>query len=90
MDEFETGKGADCRRDFLEECIALDLASNAKAGGDGIERGVVIAGMADEFPCALGHGVEDLVKRSCVKPAGGGDADRPISRADVTVAELRQ
>ncbi len=89
VDEFEVGKGADCPRNFLQESFALDVAGGAKTGGDGIERSVVIAGVADELPCAVGHCLKDFMKRLGVELAGGGDADGAVGGRDVTVTELR-
>jgi hypothetical protein len=47
----------------------------AQAGGDGAESVVDMAGMADEFVCAFGHDLEEMVEGVCVEMAGGGDAE---------------
>ncbi len=43
-----------------------------------VERGIVVAGVADELPGAFGHGVKDVVERFGVELAGGGDADGAV------------
>ena len=62
VDEFEARKGADCLRNFFEKGIALDLTGCAKPGSDGVERGIVIARMADQLPCAFRHCIKNLMQ----------------------------
>ena len=88
MDEFEAGNGADCLRNFLKERVAFDLAAGAKACGDGIERGIVVAGVADKFPCSFGQRVEEIVEGTGVELASGGDADGAVGRDDVSIAQF--
>ena len=47
----------------------------AQARGDGVEIGVVVAGVADELPCAVGDGTQHGVQGGAVEVACGGDAD---------------
>ena len=51
--------------------MKLGFALGAEAGGDGVEIAVVIAGVADEFPEAVGHRVEEISECGAVEAAGG-------------------
>lgn len=73
MDAFDRGEAGD---DF-EEGGVLDGAGFAEAGADGGERVVVVAGMANEFPEAVGHGMEKLLEGGRVERAGGENSDGP-------------
>jgi len=62
----------------------------AEAGGDAVEVGVVVAGVAAEFVgSCVGEGLEDFVERGGVEVAGGGDSDGSVGGEDVGGAELR-
>jgi hypothetical protein len=65
-----------------EESVKLDLALGAEAGGDGVEFAVIVAGMADKLPDAVGHVSEELLERGGGEIAGGGDADGAVGGAD--------
>ena len=57
---------------FCEQGFALDVAVGAEAGGDAVEVGVVVAGVAAEFVgSCVGEGLEDFVERGGVEMAGG-------------------
>lgn len=54
MDELGRDWLREAAGNFGEEGFAFNVAVLAEAGGDGIEAGVVVAGVADELPCAFG------------------------------------
>lgn len=89
MDQLEPGNREDYLRDFFEECFAFDVTGCAEPGGNGIECGIIVAGMTDEFPSAVGHGVKDFVEGLGVELAGGGHPDGAIWSKDMAMADLR-
>ena len=79
-------------RNFFEEGIPLDVAMGAEAGGDFIEAGVVVAGMAAEFKGSGGvrwQGLENFAESAGVEVASGRDADRAVGGEDAVAAKLR-
>jgi len=74
----------------FEQGEALDVAGAAQASGDGVEVGVVVAGMADDLPQAVGEGIESVAKGAGVEASGGGDADGAVGGADGSAADLRE
>ena len=77
--------GGDCR----EESLHLDLAVGTKAGGDAVELGVVVTGMADEFEDAFGwEAVEDLGESRGSEVPCSGDAYGALSCKDSTFGDL--
>jgi peptidoglycan/LPS O-acetylase OafA/YrhL len=74
----------------VEEGAEFDFAGGAEAGGDGVEGAVVVAGVGDELPEAVGHGGEELAEGGFVEAAGGGDAEGSGGGEDFVAADLRE
>ena len=72
----------------MEEGDAFGVAGGAKAGGDGVEVGVVVTRVADKFPDAVWHGGEDGGEGFRVDGAGGGDAEGAVGGEDAAAADL--
>jgi len=73
-----------------EEGFALDLAMAAETGGDAVEVGVAVAGVADEFPdvVGVGEGFQDFGQRRLGEVAGGGDAEAASGGEDCSRGDL--
>src|SRR5579875_3811298 len=56
----------------------LDGARGAEARPDGLERGIFIARMTDQFPHAFRHGHEQAMEDGFVEHAGGEYADGSV------------
>ena len=65
--------------DFKQGC-SLDLAGAAETCLHTGKRFILIAGMTDEFPCACGHGLQQLMQSRSVERTGGQDTDGAMCR----------
>ena len=72
----------------VEEGREFDFAGGAEARDDVVKVRIVVAGMTDEFPQAIGHGLEDCCEGSGVEIAGGGDAEGAIRGEDTAALDL--
>ena len=75
-------------RDEGEKGGPLGFSFGAEPGGDLVEVVVVIAGVADELPCAGGEGGDDGREGLLVEGAGSGDADGAVGGVDVATMFL--
>lgn len=89
MDECGRAGLRKCSGDDVEKGDPLDLAMIAKSGGDAGEVGIVVAGMADELPCAFfGQMLEEVGQGGHVEVSGSRDADSAVGGGDAAVSEI--
>ncbi len=67
----------------MEQGLEFGFAVLSEAGVDGVEVGVVVAGVAEELEGAIGDGLQEPGEGSGVEVACGGDADRAVGCFDV-------
>ena len=77
---FDSGEVSTCQ---------LLLARLAQTGADLIEIGIVVAGMANELPCAFGKILRDTRKVTLIKYAGHQHSDSSHPECEAHVSQLR-